>query len=113
MNFLERVKRDLQDNQGTRGKVFINYQALCKLVYDFERLDSYVRATHPDQKKRRTDMYQCIEVELARVIEAMYHQQGRDSEATLMVIMETLLPLMQKRRKENHSPISYRPGQFI
>jgi len=52
MNFLEHGKRDLQNSQGTREKVLINYQALRKLVDDFERLDSYVRATHPDQKKR-------------------------------------------------------------
>ena len=107
MNFLERVKRDLEDSHGAREKVLINYQALRELVDHFERLDSYARAIHPDQKKRRTDMYKYIEHELAMVIEAMYHQQGRDAETTLMTIMETLLPLMQKRHKENNKPISY------
>lgn len=101
MNFLNLVKLGLDDIRGTRGKAIVDRQALRELIEHFERLDSHARAMHAhDNSTRHKDSAYV----LSTAIEAMYHQQGKNAETTLLVIMETLMPLMQQRQKESEKP---------
>jgi len=97
MNFLERIKKDINDprnRQGMRERVVVDARSLRELLEHFETMDTAERALHKDARRLE------IEHQLHNLIEAAYHQQGKDAETTLMLIMETLLPLMESRRKE-------------
>jgi len=97
MNYLQRLKNELNDPRncgGQREKVLISTKALRELLYHFESLDSYERATHKEARRRH------ISEQLHSTICACYQQQGKNAETTLMVIMDTLRPLMEERQKE-------------
>ena len=97
MNFLQRLKEELNDPKncmGQREKVLVSTKALRELLYHFETLDSYERATHKETRKQH------INEQLRHTICASYHQQGKNTETTLMLIMDTLRPLMEERHKE-------------
>lgn len=97
MDFLQRIKDELLDprnTRGMRGKVSVSVKELDSLIYHFEELDSYARAT--DRTSRALHVNECLH----NTIIAAYQQQGRNAETTLMVIMDTLLPLMEERNKE-------------
>lgn len=97
MNFLEQIKEKLdspRNRAGMRDQVTVNTRALRELIHHFERLDSDARSEHyrlagapPEQQ-------------LSEIIKTVYHKQGRNSEITLLIIMDTLTPLIEAKRKE-------------
>jgi len=99
MNFLERIKHNLEDYRNTRGRrdmVFVDRVALLELLSHYEVMDATERALPP------AGVRQGISHQLHNLITASYLLQGKNSERTLMVVMDTLLPLMDKRHKERH-----------
>ena len=97
MNFVKTLQEQINDPIRSRGRqceVTVSHRALRELLMHFEELDSYCRATHPETRSRD------INNQLAYTIEAAYQQQGKSSERTLMLIMDTLRPLMEKRHKD-------------
>lgn len=100
MNFLERIKEELngpRNRQGTRDKVVVDARSLRELLDHFETMDTAERALHLEGRALE------IEHQLHNLIVAAYHQQGKDAETTLMLIMGTLQPLMESRRKEREA----------
>jgi aspartate carbamoyltransferase catalytic subunit len=100
MNFIERIKADLNEpknRQGMREKVVVNAHALRKLLEHFETMDTAERALHPESRALE------VNHQLHNLIEAAYHQQGKNAETTLMLVMSTLLPLMKERHKEQEA----------
>lgn len=108
MNFLQRIKAQLYDpRQGRVGmgqQVRVDSIALSELIDNFESLDSQFRASfkHHDLRAHLRD-----------AITAMYHNQGRNSELTLLVIMETLTPLIEanEKRKAQGIPVFKAPSE--
>lgn len=97
MSFLTVIKRELYDERkhaGTREKVLVDTRALWELVSQFEVLDATERALHREQRGLEVTEW------LRNLIIAAYQQQGKNSEATLMLVMDTLRPLMEERAKE-------------
>lgn len=100
MNFLQRIKADLNEprnRQGMRDKVIVDARSLRKLLEHFETMDTTERALHPESRKLE------INHQLHNLIEAAYHRQGKNAETTLMLIMDTLRPLMEERYKEQEA----------
>ena len=95
MSFLKRIKNQMNDprtgNYRHKERVLINGCDLRELVDNFERLDSDMRSAHPTPS---------INERLSNAIEAIFHQNKKDGEITLLVIMETLKPLVEARHKE-------------
>lgn len=98
MNFLQRIKSQMNDpRNGRMGRgqmVRVDSDALSELVHHFESLDTYERATHSEARRQH------ISEQLHNTICACYQQQGKNAETTLMLIMDTLRPLMEERHKE-------------
>ena len=93
---LERIKDSLSDprnQRGMRDKVLVDARALYELIDRFEEMDAVIRANHT---LRDADNIRFV---LRDTIRAVYCQQGRSSEMTLMIIMDTLRPLMEDRAK--------------
>lgn len=97
MNFLDIINRDLSDLrnlQGMREKMYVNSRAIRELVRHYEELDSFHRVTSID------DRGAVLEEKLHNCIKAVYENQGKNAETTLMLIMDTLRPLMERRYKD-------------
>jgi hypothetical protein len=97
MSFIERIKQNLNDERNRRGmrdKVLVDARALDELVRHYDVLDSAERALHPEARRQQ------IFKQLHDTLAAAYHQQSCDSELTLMVVMETLLPLIEQKQRD-------------
>lgn len=97
MNFLERIKEELdnpRNRAGMRDQAAVSTRALRELIHHFEQLDSEARAEHNSRAGAP------LEQQLSEVIKAVYHKQGRNSGITLLIIMDTLIPLIEAERKE-------------
>lgn len=97
MNFIETIKRDLSEERnlrGLRGRVVVDGRALCELVETYETLDSQARALYEGSAALELDH------QLRNTITALYHRERKNTETTLMTIMQTLLPLMERKEKE-------------
>ena len=97
MNFLKQIKEDLnnpRNRHGMRDKVLVDVKSLRELIDNFESMDAEYRALHPDSRMLT------INHQLHQMIEAAYQKQGKNAETTLMLIMDTLRPLMEEKHKE-------------
>lgn len=97
MSFLKKIKADLRNEEkmrGMRGKVTVDTKSLMELVAHFESLDSYHRSTSYDFKR------EVAARQLGELITTVYRLESKNSEKTLMIIMDTLRPLMEERHKE-------------
>ena len=105
MNSLARLKENLTSPRQRIGQqsVVVDRRHLREILEHFEQLDTAARALHPETQGRH------VYERLALDIEAAY-QQSRDGEALLVVIMETLGPLIKERRKQVE--IARRMGEF-
>lgn len=95
-SFLTRLKSEMYNERqhGYREKVLVSRRALETLLHHFEDMDAYLRATPPEVRQKH------IREKLHHTLRAMYEQQGKDSEATLMAVMDTLRPLMEERQRQ-------------
>lgn len=95
MNFLTLLKEQMNDprlgNRFSSEHVRVSSRALAQLIDAFERVDSLMRASHPSPS---------LHEQLARDIVAAFHANGKDGEITLLVVMDTLRPLIEDRLKE-------------
>ena len=64
--------------------------ALQDLIDHFERLDSLARSQYPGPSVNETLQY---------AIEAVFHNNSKDGEITLLIIMDALKPLIENRYK--------------
>ena len=104
MNFLQRIKDSVNDPKnrcGSRDNVMVDVRSLRELIEHFERLDSTERALHPSSRQLE------IEHQLHYLIEAAYHRQSKDAETTLMLVMDTLRPLMEQRHKDRKAVFGF------
>lgn len=96
MNFLERLKSNLNDVRRRagleHGRALVDASALHELIAHYERMDSEDRVLH-------NRGLVSVEQALFEAITAVYHKQGKSSEKTMEIIMETLLPLIKERHK--------------
>ena len=93
---LEKIKyslSDLRNQRGMRDKVLVDTRALYELIDSFEDMDAAFCVNHAVNSDVN------IRNVLRYAIESVYRQQGRSSEMTLMIIMDTLRPLMEERAK--------------
>jgi hypothetical protein len=103
MSFLRRIKEDLNnwDIQRGRGEcVYIRRNDLMELIDQYERMESRERIIHERG-------FCSVEPMLADAINAIYHEQGRNAETTLLLIMETLKPLIEERYKRGMADAHY------
>ena len=97
MNFIETIKRDLSQERnlrGLRGRVLVDARALYALIETYETLDSQARVLYEGSAGLELDH------QLRNTITALYHRERKNTETTLMTIMQTLLPLMERKEKE-------------
>jgi hypothetical protein len=94
MTFLELIKRDLDDYRmrARDGKVVVNRRALEELVSHFERVDSELRSRYSADKES-------FMRHLRDAITAAWHRSDKNGERTMMVIMDTLHPLLIEKEK--------------
>jgi len=71
------------------------------------------RNKNPEYEKIRyaKDKEATRERQLHNSIEAAYHRQGKDAETTLMLIMDTLRPLMESRHRDQEAIYRFNPYQ--
>jgi hypothetical protein len=103
MSFIKRLKNDLNDSmkhRDMRSKAHVDASALRELIDRFEDMDATERALNYEAR------YLEVNHQLHNLIVASYNKQGKNAETTLMLIMDTLRPLMKEREKENE--IKYR-----
>jgi CelD/BcsL family acetyltransferase involved in cellulose biosynthesis len=108
MNYLERIKADLNDPRNCRGmreKVLVDARSLHELLANHEVMDATERALHPESRRLE------VNHQLHNLITASYLQQGKNAETTMMRIMDTLRPLMEKKYKEQEKQIACRHPQ--
>jgi len=94
MNFLQRIKSQINDPrqiQGSHQFTRVDYSALAELVDHFESVDAQFRALHDERDTRQN---------LRNAITAMFHEKGRNSEEVLVLIMDTLQPLIEEKLKQ-------------
>ena len=75
-----------------REKTVVNTRDLIALVENFETLDADARAMYPGEREAN------INQQLSYAIIATYHH-SKNTEYTLMTIMDTLIPLMEENQK--------------
>ena len=95
MDFLERIKTELHDyrrQQGLRSKTMVDTRCLLELIERFEQMDSEDRVGH-------NMGHVGLEYHLHNAILAVYHAKKRNSEETLLTIMETLTPVIKENRR--------------
>lgn len=103
-NFVKTIKREINDLMNCRGqreKCLVSTRALHALLDDYERLDTYVQATSLDAQRIN------IQQHLHHTIQAAYEQQNKNAETTLMLIMDTLRPLMEERHNQKEKWVRY------
>lgn len=111
MNPIRKLNSQLNDIERRRGmqqNVIVDSRSLRQLIDDYERLDSLARSAHNNLNPCCDPLHF-----LHDAVIAAYHQVGKDTEKVLVVIMETLSPLIKRNRKEIeidglfgvHSPI--------
>lgn len=92
MSFLTRIKEQMTDprwgNRHGKHRVLVAGADLRELIDHFERIDSEMRSRSHSPTVHET---------LARAIEAEFHNNGKDGEVSLLVIMDTLKPLIEER----------------
>ena len=92
MTFLTRIKEQMTDprlgNRHGKDRVLVTSRDLLELIDHFERIDSEMRSLSHSPSTHET---------LARAIEAEFHNNGKDGEVSLLVIMGTLKPLIEER----------------
>ena len=101
-NPLERLRSDLQNprnSQGMRQACVVDYKALVELLDGYERFDSDARSAQ--------DIYAPLERRLHDAITAMYHNQRKNGERTLTIIMQTLADLMTENQNRQER-LAYR-----
>lgn len=86
---------DSRNFRGFRDKVFVSPSDLRELIYHYEEMDATERALHPEARRQE------IEHQLHNLLTALYLQENKNSEITMMVIMKTLLPLMEAKQQES------------
>jgi len=92
MSFLTHLKSAVFDTRrGNREQVTVNRSALLDLLYHFDRLDTEARAQIDTRD---------LNENLHHAIEAVY-KNNDCSEKTLLIVMDTLGPLIRERLKEN------------
>jgi hypothetical protein len=95
MGFIERIKEQIIDprmgNHQRKERVIVNACDLRELMGHFERIDSEMRSL---------DHHPSVHETLSRAIEAEFHHNGKDGEVSLLVIMDTLKPLIEERHKQ-------------
>ena len=104
MNFLENLKHDLEDGRlrrGSREKILVDGKSLNILIEQFERIDTAERALHPGAMENNV-----LEA-LHNAITAVYHQYNKEPQITLLEIMRTLHPLMEKDLKRKSRELEY------
>jgi hypothetical protein len=99
MSFLKHIKRDMNDPYNYRGlpknKIMVDYNDLKRLLECFEQLDNEKRAINAFYNKENYG----LDYVLSEVIKGLYHQKGKNSEVVLLVIMNTLKPLIEEKIK--------------
>lgn len=110
MNFLQSIKNSVFDYRMrvSPDKVVVDRRHLMELIEHFERIDSELRSRHNEGQVH-------FNQHLAEAITAAWHRSNKDGEGTLLVIMDTLRPLMLEERKvkERHKRKFYAPEKII
>ena len=104
MNFVDIIKRTLNDpesHRGFRGKTVVDTEALIQLVKHFDRMESIDRLQH--NKKNN----ESIRHTLAEALEAVYRSQGQESDLTMEIVMHVLKPLIEERHQQKIALIRY------
>lgn len=113
MKFLENLKRALNDPRTRRDQYTcaVNERDLRSLIEVYEKVDSDVRSQYASN-----DPGAPLEYRVHAAVQALYHASEKDADRTMLVIMETLLPLMQERRGEKMRELPRRgttPEDFL
>ena len=112
MDFLRLIKEEINDyekRRGMRESIVVNTCALRELIDRYERLESWERAIQEHQIPGIS-----LHMVLADAITAVYHSHGKNAEATLLTIMDTLKPLIEEKQKaEQIDRVFTRPQNII
>ena len=104
MNFLETIKRDMyneEQRRSLRNKCVVDTRSLRVLIDDYEKFDSFARA--------QSDMHAGLEHKLSNVLYALYCE-NHDSERLMLLVMDILKPLIEKRINETAIDNIYNRG---
>ena len=94
MGFLNTIKNTLHDerhHRGSQGHTLVPTRAFIELVEHFERLDS-------EHRSISTQVCEPLEHRLHTILEALY-KEGMCGEQLMLIIMDTLKPLIKDRQK--------------
>ena len=111
MNFLERIKRDIQSTNSARAnpyrdKELVNAKALHELIAHFERLDADFRVN--ELSKRPDNDYQLLDA----LIYKLWNSNGKNADQVMHVFSKSLAKLLDEKinntprfepKKENHN----------
>ena len=104
MSFLQTIKTQLYDERKQRGRgarsiATVDRKSLEELIRHFESLDSEAR----DRNTQSDDLH----LQLHVTLEALY-KEGRDGERLMMIVMDTLAPLIRERVKQERANVHMR-----
>lgn len=95
MDFLSRIKKDLYDarrQQGLRDKTMVDTRCLMELIERFEVMDN-------EERLRHGSGHIGLDHHLHNAVLAVYHAKKRNAEETMLIVMETLKPLIEENRR--------------
>ena len=95
MNFLQKIKDDILDDQrqrGHRSEVLVNTRALVDLINAFEQLDTTFRIQH----NYISDM---VQIRLSNTVKAIYLNNLGDVHDIINIVMATLNPIIEEQNK--------------
>ncbi len=95
MSFLDKLKRDIyneESRRGLRNQVIVRTRPLLDLIDHYEKMDSFARS--------QSDMHASLEHKLSNVLHALYCET-HDSERLMLLIMKILKPMIKARIKED------------
>lgn len=98
MNFYQKVKQDLLDTERRRGlqeKVAVDSKALRMLLEDYEKIETFVRATTVAEMQ---EGYVSLHYKLHEIIKALYTKTP-DAFGLIREVMEIITPIEEIRRK--------------
>lgn len=108
MNFIKRIKRNLDDHRncyGPRDKCTVDRIALKMLIEDYEKLDSEARVRFTSDGSDKN----FLERKLEAIVTALYHQSHKNNSDVMFLVTETLRPLILEENKrkatENYYPM--------
>jgi hypothetical protein len=98
MNFINQIKHAIEEQRfshGPRGKTLVPTRALVELINDHAKMDSILRIEHIKDDNNCSPQQLLVEA-----LESVYRNNDRQTDAMMLIVLDTLKPLIVEKHKQ-------------